>query len=374
VLYACRPLRLRELEIALAVRPEERYDCIKDLQEFKTVLTDRSVGDSAGLLLEIKHDAVYLIHQSVKDFLLNNFSSIFMEHDPNNQFLHNIDGETFLARSCVKYLSFRDFESTSLLEFPFLSWIDDSQWSKWLELVMQYPFLEYASDYWYQHIRTPDDTFSFSEDINKILRPKNNRAPVWYIVASGRWNVDFRKPKSRAQIAIQSDIGWLAKIILEDATKLPEEHFSVSHMVRAAKRGSEVMGVLIEFYNRHSSSITTDVLKAAAENQNSDGQLMEVLLDRRGADIPVTAEVVKAAAANSKCCLQIMELLLDRHSTDILIMAEVAKAALANSIYGLPIMKLLLDRYGIDMSVPIELFEGSEKEFRKWPSDNGVVT
>ena len=362
VLYARRPLMLPELEVALAVRPEERQDCIEDLEEVKTALTDTSVRNSAGLLVEIIDGAVYLIHQSVKDFLLSNFPSIFMEHDATNQFLHNIDAETFLTSSCVRYLSFRDFESSSLFELLYSA-------HDGLEVRRRYPFLEYASANWYWHIRTPDQTLLFSEDINKILCPTNVRTMVWFAVArrrSGgtlwfnkRWS---RKEelKSRAEIAIKLDIGWLAKIMLGGATILvPEERIPISHLAKAAAEGSEIMDVLVEFCKRHSSSITTNVLKAAAENWIGGLEVMELLLDRLGADIPITADVVKAAAENWGSGFRIMELLLDRRGADIPITAGVVKAAAENQGRGLQIMELLLDRRGANIPITADVVKAA---------------
>jgi hypothetical protein len=40
------------------------------------------------------------------------------------------------------------------------------------------------------------------------------------------------------------------------------------------------------------------VVKAAAENRFNGKEVMTLLLDRRGADVPITEAVVKAAAAN----------------------------------------------------------------------------
>lgn len=351
VLYARRPLKLRELEIALAVRPEEHYDCIEDLEEVKTVLTPKSLTDSAGLLLEIKYGAVFLIHQSVKDFLLSNFSNILMEHAASNQFLHNIDAETFLASSCVRYLSFRNFESRCLGHSPALpgdSAID--------ELNDQYPFLEYASKNWYRHIHSHEQTLSFSQNLNKVLCPTKTQSSVWLAFVRTKI-IDTEDLISRAEIALELDIGWLAKMMLEDATTSPEEHFPIDWMPIAAATSFEVISVLVEFGRPYSSSITTDVLRAAAENWNSGRQVMELLLNQSDMDMSITADVVETAAKNSRNGLQIMELLLDRYGIDLPITPDVIKAVVGNSDIGFQVMELLLDRCGVDLPITPDIIK-----------------
>jgi hypothetical protein len=358
VLYARRPLNLRELEIALAVRPEERSDSIEGLQEIKTVLTEELVKDSAGLLLEIKYGAVYLIHQSAKDFLFSNFSSIFMEHGTGNRFLHNIDAETFLASSCVRYLSFRDFESQDLFKAVSFSGRRKFRRRETPKYFDQYPFLKYASKYWYQHIRTPDQTLSFSEDLRKILDPTNYRTRIWCLMAFGRAKTS-RNLTPRAEIAIDLDLGWLAKTMLLDATTLPEDRFPVGSMAKAAANGSEVIRVLVEFGTPYSSGITTGVLRAAARNMRSGKEVTELLLKHCALDISVTPDIVAIAAGNSKTGFQITKLLLDRYGAEISITEDIVAAAAGNSTSGFQITELLLDRYGAEIPITPDIINAA---------------
>jgi hypothetical protein len=89
--------------------------------------------------------------------------------------------------------------------------------------------------------------------------------------------------------------------------------------------------------------ITEEVVKAAAGNSNKE--VMMLLLDRREAEVPITEEVVKAVAGNWRSGKEVMMLLLDRRGADVQITEEVVKAAAGNVENGKEVMMLLLNRW-----------------------------
>jgi ankyrin repeat protein len=90
--------------------------------------------------------------------------------------------------------------------------------------------------------------------------------------------------------------------------------------------------------------ITEQVVKAAAENNTSGKEIMVLLLDRRGDEVKITEQVVKAAAGNKKSGKEIMALLLDRREDEVKITEQVVKAAVENTTSGKEVMVLLLDQ------------------------------
>jgi hypothetical protein len=64
------------------------------------------------------------------------------------------------------------------------------------------------------------------------------------------------------------------------------------------------------------------VVKAAVGNERNGGEVMALLLGRRGADILITEEVVKEAAGNERNGGEVMALLLDRLGADVQITKE----------------------------------------------------
>jgi NACHT domain len=369
VTYAREPLSLRELETALAVRPEENCRCIKDTEEYKTQLTERSVNESAGLLLEVVDGKVYLIHQSVKDFFLKADNPLAA-----SVFLHKEKPDTFLARTCIRYLDFNDFESA-----PLFNNIWSQGYSERREIISQHPFLEYASRRWYSHVRSDDDASLLSSDFNGILCPENIRTQLWFSIASGRRT----ECTTRGSIAIELDIEWLARLILRDGNGAVEEHFPVDCLTTLAEKRGQVLEALLDYGEPYLTGVTEEVVKVAAGNSNGK-KVMTLLLDRRGDDVQITEEVVKRAALNSDEAImttlldrrggdiqiteqvveaaawnfngEVMGLLLDRRGDDIRITEDVVKAAAANW-NGKRVMTLLLDRRGDDVQITKEVVE-----------------
>jgi NACHT domain len=338
-IYAREPLSLKELETALAVRSEENCWHIQDTEEYRTHLTERAVHDHAGLLLEVIDGKVYLIHQSVKDFFTKADSPLAA-----SDFFHKEKPDSVLARACIRYLDFEDFESAQLLDRIRREYDERS------EAMSQYPLLEYASRHWYSHVLSDEDASLLYSDFNGIIYPENIRAQLWFTIASGRRT----RYTTRSSIAIELDIGWLARLILRDGEGAPEEHFPVHCLTMLAANRGQVLEALLDHGEPYLSGITEEVVKVAAENSNGK-RVMMLLLDRQGDKIQITEEVVKAAALNSD--ESIMTLLLDRRGCDIQITDEVVQAAAWNS--NGEVMAILLDRRGDDVQITEEVVKAA---------------
>jgi hypothetical protein len=338
VAYARKPLSLIELETALAARPEENCRCRMDIEKFRTELTERSVNECAGLFLEVRDGRVYLIHQSLKDFLSKADNPLAA-----SDFLHADKLDTFLARACIKYLDFDEFESAPLLA-------NVQNYSERREVISQHPLLEYASRHWYSHVRSDDDASLLSSDFNGILCNKNIRAQLWFAVASGQ-RTEFT---TRASIAIVMDIDWLVRLILHDEKGAVEEHFPVDCLATVAANGGHALEALLDYGEPYTSGITEDVIKAAAMNTNGE-RAMTLLLDRRGGDVQITEKVVKQAAMNSNEA--IITLLMDRLGDDVQITEDVVVAAAWN--FNGEAMALLLDRRGDDVQITEKVVEAA---------------
>jgi hypothetical protein len=84
---------------------------------------------------------------------------------------------------------------------------------------------------------------------------------------------------------------------------------------------------------------------------------MELLLDRRGADIPITAEVLKAAVGNLNYGLQKMVSLLNRLNPGMAIIAKIVKALAEDLSEGRQMMFLLLTPHGDDIKITKQVTE-----------------
>jgi hypothetical protein len=78
--------------------------------------------------------------------------------------------------------------------------------------------------------------------------------------------------------------------------------------------------------------ITKGVVKAAVGNWESGKEIITLLLDRRGGDVPITKGVVKDIIRGFG--KEIITLLLDRRGGDVPITKGVVKAAVGNKESG----------------------------------------
>jgi hypothetical protein len=109
--------------------------------------------------------------------------------------------------------------------------------------------------------------------------------------------------------------------------------------------------VISEFLNKDITQMTEEVAKAAAGNSWHSKEVMKLLFDQRGANVPITEEVAKAAAANAWHGKEVMALLFDRRGADVPITEEVAKAAAGNLRQSKEVMTLLFDQRGADVPI-----------------------
>ena len=107
-------------------------------------------------------------------------------------------------------------------------------------------------------------------------------------------------------------------------------------------KGIEELEVITDLLKRkeHAAQITEkEVVKIAQLSK----EVMTLLLDRRGGNVPITEEVVMAVAGNRGNGKEIITLLLDRRGGDVLITKEIVKAAARDTWRGEGIITLLLE-------------------------------
>src|SRR4029077_20200461 len=74
VIVAARPLTLGEMALALAIR--ENHQSYSDLDLKSEALFRESMRDICGLFVTIINSRIYLLHQTVKEFLVQNDDEI----------------------------------------------------------------------------------------------------------------------------------------------------------------------------------------------------------------------------------------------------------------------------------------------------------
>ena len=74
--------------------------------------------------------------------------------------------------------------------------------------------------------------------------------------------------------------------------------------------------------------ITKEVVKAAARNRQSGGEVMKVLLQERGSEIKITEEVVKAAVENKRSGAEIIKILFQERGLEMEVTEGIVKIIL----------------------------------------------
>jgi hypothetical protein len=95
VVWAERPLTLRELTAAIAIQPEHRS--MSTLTELMEPNLESELRSILGALITVQNDIFYLVHQSAKEFLRDQFNPNRMAflriervESPHNRQLHDI--------------------------------------------------------------------------------------------------------------------------------------------------------------------------------------------------------------------------------------------------------------------------------------------
>jgi ankyrin repeat protein len=155
VVNAGRPLKLRELALAVSIKPNSTSH--KDLKEYEQEV----ILDICGNLLAVNDGIVRPVHYTVQEFLTA--SETNRMDGPGNsvfcQYQINIHMHSELAQTCLQYLLFEEIRSPQ--------WVAGAESSD-----ERFPFGLYAAGYWDYHVqRLPDSTLpdDLVRSIDKFL-------------------------------------------------------------------------------------------------------------------------------------------------------------------------------------------------------------
>lgn len=159
--FAKRPLRQEELLHALALSGSNP-------QVGKNIPAVSHVLDSCAGLIVVDdiHGTVGFFHKTVDDFLVKNHSTWFP------------CGDKIIGPICVDYLSLDAFANGPVLQPVPESEAEDR--TLYESRVSQFPFYEYASEHWHDHVRgtdleTADSVKALLADANKLSASMEGR-------------------------------------------------------------------------------------------------------------------------------------------------------------------------------------------------------
>ena len=162
VAYAKATLCTSDLGVAISLDPKRNCQNLAQLKRYTSDLTLDLIREKAGTLIEVTEDKVHFIHQSVKDFIIeeNVVQTLGILYG-------GLSPDLYLSKTCMEYLSFED-------------WRDCKLESADLYGLRQQGLFVYAVTYWFRHIpwshQLPDAILS---NIDLLISPQPGKRPGW---------------------------------------------------------------------------------------------------------------------------------------------------------------------------------------------------
>ncbi|EGX52430.1 hypothetical protein AOL_s00043g219 [Orbilia oligospora ATCC 24927] len=218
LIAAARPLRLREMRLAMQLAARDNYHSYKGLGMIMEQSEQRIrdyIRDLCGLFVVVIESAVYLIHQTAKEFLVSNDRSGAYQHVGQSlqwrNSLHVRDCHLVLFYICARHLFFAEFESDPL-----------SAEESVPEYCKKYVFLEYSANHWAAHLRNSRINL-VERELEWILGlcdATSKRCTTWFRVYWAGTNTNF--PSGATRLIIASYFGLLNVVKLVLKSRLDE--------------------------------------------------------------------------------------------------------------------------------------------------------
>ncbi|KAL4947371.1 hypothetical protein BDW69DRAFT_190254 [Aspergillus filifer] len=135
------------------------------------------------------------------------------------------------------------------------------------------------------------------------------------------------------------------KVLTSRLLSLDTAKFAITaNAVAAVSRylDAQVLRLILDRWGEASKQLPEKVLKSAVQNEPHGIDVVNLLLDQYGLDIPLTANVASAAAGNEVSGFGIMSLLLG-HNNSLPLSLGTVNVAAANTSCGYALMSLFLD-------------------------------
>ena len=208
VVVAARPLTLGEMALALAIR--ENHQSYSDLDLKSEDFFRESIRDSCGLFVTIIDSKVYLLHQTAKEFLVQNDQEIHHRNDHGYlEWKHSLrqqDSHRVLAVICVRHLLFAEFEAHPLTKDAMLS-----------QYVTSHVFLDYSAKHWTTHLHASNIEVdnAATQSMLKLCDTSSKRSLTWFRIYWTTTNTDFPEGFTTLMIATYFGLTTVVKLLLK---------------------------------------------------------------------------------------------------------------------------------------------------------------
>lgn len=144
ILAAREPLTVDDMKIATVLASDFEYRSYDEIGIERSDAFEMRIKNACGLMVTIDDGSVFLIHQTAKEFLINDDDATQNSETWKHSF-SPLDSEILLAKICITLLSFTDFSDTPL------TMEDDEPHKGVTEYAGNNAFLRYAAIYWIGH-------------------------------------------------------------------------------------------------------------------------------------------------------------------------------------------------------------------------------
>ncbi|KAK0709428.1 ankyrin repeat-containing domain protein [Lasiosphaeria miniovina] len=219
VVGAARPLALAEMAVALALQPD--HQSYEDLDPKADKRFREYVRDLCGLFITIIDSKIYLLHQTAREFLVQDDPSKGVhpekarlgEARPKSNddelrwksSLQPRESHRILCQICVWHLLFTEFETHSLDENEILS--------QYLDHV----FLHYSAKNWAYHSRASsiEDDDAITDSLLAICDARTRRCLTWFRIYWADTKADFPQNFTILMIASYFGLERVVELLLK---------------------------------------------------------------------------------------------------------------------------------------------------------------
>jgi ankyrin repeat domain-containing protein 50 len=208
IVAAARPLTLKEMALALTIR--ESHQSYSDMDIKSEDWFRETIRDICGLFVTIIDSRIYLLHQTAKEFLVQNDQGIRPESFHGDlKWKHSLrptDSQRVLTEICMRYLLFAEFEANPLENGAMLSQYSGG-----------HVFLDYSAKHWAAHVRQSHievDNVA-TESMLNLCDTNARRCLTWFRIYWAGTNTDFPKGFTGLMIASYFGLAAIVKHLLK---------------------------------------------------------------------------------------------------------------------------------------------------------------
>jgi ankyrin repeat domain-containing protein 50 len=240
IVTVTRPLTLKEMNIALAIKDHHRS--YEDLDLVKETGFETVVRNIYGLSVNVIDQKVYLIHQTAKEFLISK-SHVLLGGWKYS--LDLVELELLVARTCIAYLRYTVFQDLHFNETT-------SDGSSVKQKTESHSYFNYAAMFWATHYQRAQNraTTKILQRVLEICNTQSPRFRNWFHMYWDMVNPYRSAPQFTSSIMIGSYFGHqtVVELLLETGkaeADSKDSKYGRTPLSCAAENGREVVVKLL---------------------------------------------------------------------------------------------------------------------------------